>query len=207
MAIGTYQITHEKILNSGRTLFLKNGYERTNLRAICKGAGITTGAFYRHFADKESLFSELVDPVINSLKQNYEEATDFCLDELANGNISALNDVSEKAVFDTIDFIFDNFDSFKLLIHCSDGTKYSNFVDTIVDLEMRDMKKVYQLLRDKNIEFNDLYDNDLHIIYHSYYSSLFEIVLHGYSKDEAIRCAKTIFDFFMAGWHKILGLS
>ena len=61
MAVGTYEITHERIMESGRTLFLKNGYERTNLRELCKGAGITTGAFYRHFEDKEALFAALVD--------------------------------------------------------------------------------------------------------------------------------------------------
>lgn len=37
MAVGTYEITHEKILESGKKLFLENGYERTNLRELCKG--------------------------------------------------------------------------------------------------------------------------------------------------------------------------
>ena len=55
MAVGTYETTHEKILESGKQLFLKNGYERTNLRELCKGAGITTGAYYRHFEDKAAL--------------------------------------------------------------------------------------------------------------------------------------------------------
>lgn len=40
MAVGTYETTHEKILESGKQLFLKNGYERTNLRELCKGAGL-----------------------------------------------------------------------------------------------------------------------------------------------------------------------
>ncbi|WP_300277001.1 TetR/AcrR family transcriptional regulator [Peptacetobacter sp.] len=207
MAVGTYEITHDKILESGKKLFLENGYERTNLRAICKGAGITTGAFYRHFDGKEALFSALVDPLINSIEHKFKNATNLCLDELSNGKLAALDYVSEEAIFETIDFIFDNFDLFKLLIDCSDGTKYSNFVDFIVDLELDSMERVSILLRKNNIKINDVNNNDLHIIYHSYYSCLFEIVLHDYSKDEAIRCAKTIFDFFMAGFHKVLGLS
>ena len=48
MSNGAYDITHKKILESGKELFLKNGYERTNLRELCKKAGVTTGAFYRH---------------------------------------------------------------------------------------------------------------------------------------------------------------
>ena len=54
MANGSYEVTHQKILDSGKKLFLKNGYERTNLRELCKAAGVTTGAFYRHFEDKSA---------------------------------------------------------------------------------------------------------------------------------------------------------
>ena len=68
MAVGTYEITHERIMESGRTLFLKNGYVRTNLRELCKGAVITTGTFYRHFEDKEALFAALVGPAIKGLQ-------------------------------------------------------------------------------------------------------------------------------------------
>ena len=51
MATGRYENTHKRILESGKMLFLKDGYERTNLRELCKTAGVTTGAFYRHFED------------------------------------------------------------------------------------------------------------------------------------------------------------
>ena len=53
MASGSYEVTHTKILESGKRMFLRNGYERTNLRDLCEDTGVTTGAFYRHFKDKE----------------------------------------------------------------------------------------------------------------------------------------------------------
>ena len=53
MASGSYEVTHTKILESGKKMFLRNGYKRTNLRDLCGEAGVTTGAFYRHFKDKE----------------------------------------------------------------------------------------------------------------------------------------------------------
>ena len=42
-----YDLTHKKIMDSGKVNFLNDGYERANLRKICKDAGVTTGAFYR----------------------------------------------------------------------------------------------------------------------------------------------------------------
>ena len=61
MSNGNYQETHERILKSGLAAFLEEGFEKANLRRICKAAGVTTGAFYKHFKDKEALFSELVE--------------------------------------------------------------------------------------------------------------------------------------------------
>lgn len=45
MSNGNYQETHERILKSGLAAFLEEGFEKANLRRICKAAGVTTGAF------------------------------------------------------------------------------------------------------------------------------------------------------------------
>ncbi len=72
MSNGAYDITHiKKILESGKEL-LKNGYERTNLRELCKKARSYYSAFYRHFEDKSSIFRELVDDVATSLLSGFD---------------------------------------------------------------------------------------------------------------------------------------
>ncbi len=50
---GDFERTQNAILESAKSNFLACGYERANLRKICKDAGITTGALYRHFPDKK----------------------------------------------------------------------------------------------------------------------------------------------------------
>ena len=55
MANGDYEATHKKILDCGKNIFKTQGFEKANLRAICKAAGVTTGAFYGHFEDKEAV--------------------------------------------------------------------------------------------------------------------------------------------------------
>ena len=74
MSNGNYQETHERILKSGLAAFLEEGFEKTNLRRICKAAGVTTGAFYKHFKDKEALFSELVEPLASMIRKAYAHA-------------------------------------------------------------------------------------------------------------------------------------
>lgn len=206
MAAGTYEITHERILKSGREQFLKNGYERTNLRELCRGAGITTGAYYRHFEDKEALFSALVEPVVNGLQKRYDAAEDRSFDYISGHNMTELWDVSVGTMEEFIDFIFDHFDEFKLLLRCSDGTKYVDFIDWMAEREVQDTLKMYDALDEKGIEHKRLSMKELHMLNHAYYACIFETVLHDYTKEEANQAARTLVEFFTAGWRKAHGL-
>lgn len=206
MAVGTYEITHQNILESGKKMFLKNGYERTNLRELCKGAGITTGAFYRHFEDKAALFSALVEPVVNGLHERYSEAEKKSFDYISKANMDDLWKVSVETMAEFIHYIFSHFDSFKLLLHCADGTKYVDFTDWMVEKEVQDTLRVYDALDAKGITYKRLGLKELHMLNHAYYSCIFETVLHDYTKEEALQSTHTLAEFFTAGWRKAHGL-
>ena len=60
--------TKEKLLQSARAEFLAKGYQGASLRSICKASGVTTGALYFFFKDKDDLFTSLVAPQLNTLK-------------------------------------------------------------------------------------------------------------------------------------------
>ena len=56
--------TEQKLIECGEREFLEKGYAKANLREICKSAGVTTGAFYFSFENKEALLAAVLDPVI-----------------------------------------------------------------------------------------------------------------------------------------------
>ncbi len=47
--------TKERLLESALAEFSEKGYMKASLRKICAGAGVTTGALYFFFNDKEDL--------------------------------------------------------------------------------------------------------------------------------------------------------
>ncbi len=59
--------TKEKLLDSAKREFLEKGYMKASLRTICKNAGVTTGALYFFFQDKEDLLKELVEEPLKGL--------------------------------------------------------------------------------------------------------------------------------------------
>jgi TetR/AcrR family transcriptional repressor of mexAB-oprM operon len=57
------EITRCAILNAAADLFAKQGISRTRLDDIASAAGVTRGAIYWHFSDKESLIVAMIDRV------------------------------------------------------------------------------------------------------------------------------------------------
>src|SRR5215469_10332074 len=54
------QRTREKILSAAKNLFTERGYEGATIRDIASGAGMSTGAVFASFTDKQDLFTEIV---------------------------------------------------------------------------------------------------------------------------------------------------
>ena len=52
--------TKERLLQSGKEEFLQHGFQNASLRRICANAGVTTGALYFFFRNKEDLFGSIV---------------------------------------------------------------------------------------------------------------------------------------------------
>lgn len=55
--------TREQILEVASRLFLDRGFDKTSLREVAEGVGVTKAALYYHFPSKEDLLAALLEPV------------------------------------------------------------------------------------------------------------------------------------------------
>jgi AcrR family transcriptional regulator len=55
------EATREEVLSAAGRVFAKRGFHATSLEAIADEAGLSRGAVYYNFADKQELFLELLD--------------------------------------------------------------------------------------------------------------------------------------------------
>ena len=62
------------LLEAGRKLFVRNGYSATGTPEIVAAAGVTRGALYHHFRDKQALFFEIVRAEAEAVAAEIEAA-------------------------------------------------------------------------------------------------------------------------------------
>lgn len=61
------------ILDAAETLFLKKGVSKTSLEEIARATGMTRGAVYWHFKNKDHLINELMSQIFQPVEQVFEK--------------------------------------------------------------------------------------------------------------------------------------
>ena len=200
------ELTHQNLLKYAKDHFLKYGFDKANIREICKSANVTNGAFYRHFKDKEAMFCELVEPTVNNMLASYSKSAKKHFDLLNTNEVKKLWELSEDAVIQIVEYAYRNLDVFKLIFLSAKGTKYENFLHEIVNLEVAQTQQLISELNKRGVKTNPLCEDEWHILISAYFSSLAEMILHDYSREDAIKYAHTLAKFFNTAWIYILGI-
>ncbi len=200
-----YEFTHKKIIDSGKLNFLNDGYERSNLRKICKDAGVTTGAFYRHFEDKEDLFISLVEPLAKELLDFYDKYEEESFRDIEKNCGQDLAGINIDGSIESTLYMFSKKELFNILIYKAYGTKYDNFIELLVEKEDINRYKAFQIIsKKKNIEA-EIPKEAMHLLNHAYINALCEIVIHSQTEEEVKINTRIISKFFYDGWEKLRG--
>ena len=113
--------TQKNILDTARKHFLKDGLTGASLRNIVKDAGLTTGAFYKYYPTKEALFDALTDPYMEHIYQIYDQIVEEFEKLSASDQTRNMSDTSSDGMEQMVDYIYDHYDNFRLLLKCSSG--------------------------------------------------------------------------------------
>jgi AcrR family transcriptional regulator len=92
--------TRAKLLEAARSLIREKGYEHATLDAIAERAGMTTGAIYGNFKNRDELFLALGQTYWAPIKPNVQPRATFpeIMRALADATLAAIPDRSAAAV-------------------------------------------------------------------------------------------------------------
>ena len=197
--------TRQKILDAGMEEFQEKGFRDASLRQIVRNASVTTGAFYGYFSSKEALFTSIVEPHAAATMGRFMTAqTDFA-DLPREEQPAHMGKESGECIALMIDYMYDHYEPFKLLICRSDGTPYENFVHNMVEAEVEYTFRYMDVLRSLGRDVPELDKNLCHMIASGMFDGMFEVLRHDMPKDKAKQFIAQLQEFYIAGWTKIMG--
>lgn len=198
--------TLERIHEAARAEFLEKGFQTASLRNIAKQAGVTTGAFYGYYNSKEELFDALVGEQAKYVLTLFESTLDDFEKLPGEEQTRQMMDVSENTVFRMLDYIYEHYDAFKLILMCAEGTKYADFVHQLVMKEEESTYAYIETLKQMGCPVKPISRKLIHMVASGLFSGIFEAITHDMPKDEAVNYTMQMQRFNAAGWEEILGV-
>lgn len=195
-------MTRKRILISAEKEFLKNGFQKANLRRIAEKSKVTTGALYNYYKSKDFLFEALIGDTAKEFLTLFQGEHDKYQYVPNSHNTTNLFKENSSSVVLILDYIYDNFNLFKLIICCSEGSSYSNYVHQLIEIEE---KNTHLLLQKSNYnKDNTIDDFFIHVISSMGIKNMFEAVEHDLPKEKAFAYMNKIIKFYIAGWQKTI---
>lgn len=198
--------TKEKILNAGKKEFSQKGFRGASLRNIVKEAGVTTGAFYGYYKSKEELFSAIVGQVADTFMETFLNAQNSFAKLPPEIQPENMGKISGDCMEWEADYIFEHKDIFRLILTCGEGTEYENFIDDIVEIEVKSTLDFINVLKNTGHKVRKITPQFIHIIASGMFTAFFEIAIHDMEYETAMEYVKMLREFHTSGWSEILGV-
>ncbi len=195
---------YENILECATKEFLEKGYTDASLRTIAANAGTSTNSIYVRFKDKEGLFAAIVEPVAEEFLSrclNMQETFHSFDSEVQRQEVGKY---SSDAMLDMMDYVYDHFDAFLLLLEASHGTKFQHFIDGLVFMEEEYTWKWLEATGSRLKQEGKLTAELYHMMVTAYFEGIFEVVRHGIGREDAKKYVAMMGEYHHAGFLAIV---
>lgn len=198
--MGEDKETMSKLLDSAKQEFLEKGYMKASLRTICKNAGVTTGALYFFFQDKEDLLKQLVEESLQGLTAVIQSH----LSEELNMDVSfaSADEDSEdiRAASEIVHFMYQNYEIFEILLTKSQGSAYEDIVSRFADWGEEHYNALAEQMAAKlGVPKPDQYM--IHWMAHMQVDAFIHLFTHEPDEEKAVRHMEEIVVYLVSGWN------
>ena len=191
--------TKERLIESALTEFSEKGYMKASLRKICADAGVTTGALYFFFKDKEDLFAAIVEHPFDELKKlllgHFTAEKEIPLSEMYE-HIDGGHDELSAAL---IHQLYANYDAFMLLLTKSQGTRFERCVDEMVDMTDKTYRAMAENMA-RQLPNKRINSYMLHWLSHMIIDAFIHLLTHEPNEKKAVSIMSKIMNFYVSSW-------
>lgn len=197
---------YERILECAKKEFLEKGYMDASLRTIASEAGTSTNSIYVRFRDKAGLFGAIVEPVFEEFMSRFLEVQETFHSFDSEVQKSRMGEYTEGEMMKLVDYIYDYFAEFRLLLDASYGTKFQDFVDRLVLVEEEYTWKWLEATNSRLEPEGELTKEFYHMMVTAYFEGIFEVVRHEMGREDAKKYISMMGKYHHAGFLAIAGI-
>ena len=202
MAVADHSID-PRILKSARAEFVKHGFEKSSLKAICDGAGVTTGALYKRYKGKEELFCAVVEQTVADLYAEAERRGNLDPASMTDEQLIRAWEMEGSDMMWWFQYLYERREDFYLLLACSEGTRYSNFQHDWVALLTKATSAFLEEAKSRGLCRNDIEPEELHILLSAFWTTIYEPFIHHFTWEQMENHCRIVCRLFR--WHDALG--
>ena len=199
--------TRQAILAAAQEEFLEKGYQQAGLREIAKKAGVTTGALYGHFKNKEEVFSALVKPHYDHMLNTYRRVLDRFHQRSAQEQCETMTDYTSQTICGMADYMYANREAFKLILCCSEGTCFNGLVHEMARMDVEATHDFRTATGEAGIVSAPVNPVLEHMLTSGMFSTFFELIIHDIPQEQAGEYIDQLLAFYTGGWEKIMGMT
>lgn len=193
----------QPILDSARKEFLEKGFEKASLKAICEYAGVTTGAVYKRYKDKEELFAAVIEDTLKDLNQIADEKCSIDVSRLSDEELVEAWNMNSGSMLWWFQFLNDRREDFILLISKSETTRYANFQHDWVEKMTKGTFSYYEEALKRGLATVVITKEEFHILLTAFWSTIYEPFIHGYNTQQIEEHCQLVCRMF--DWYGVLG--
>ena len=197
--------TLTRIHQAAKAEFLEKGFRGASLRNIVKSVGMTTGAFYGYYKSKEELFEALVGEPHDYLIGRFKDAQREFAQLPHEQQPEVMGDISGLCMYDMLHYAYAHLEECKLILCCSEGTRFSGLIDEMVEIEVESTHTYLAVLNELGRPSPKIDPKLEHILITGMFHTFFELVIHEMPLRDADNYIREMRAFYTAGWMKIMG--
>lgn len=198
--------TKNRLLASAREEFKEKGYFKASLRNICKNAGVTTGALYFFFENKEDLFDAIVGEAFHDIWQIMDEHFADERDQMAGGQLAEFPDADDPEHFSTaaalIHRMYQQREDILLLLTKSQGTKYENIADRFIESTEVHYRKMADAM-EKMYPDRRMDDKFVQWVAHEQIDAFIYMITHIEDEQQGLAFIAQVITYMVSGWYGV----
>lgn len=190
--------SREKLIECAKKEFLEKGFAKASLRNICSQAGLTTGAVYFLFNDKNGLFEAVVSGALGEFTQLMQTH----LAEEINADISTYTFVPgehDEFARQLVSLLYSHYDEMMILLEKSQGSQFENLPDRIIEMldagYLRSAQKYADSQPGKCVN-----RYMLHWLSHIQVDAFIHLLTHEKDRNRAEEKIKPVLDMLVKSW-------